>query len=115
MTAIELLCHADERGVALSVQGDRILACGQAEAVGTLKPEIAAHKVEIIALLNERDSLAGRDFTAHGYLCRRCKGIARVAVIDGEITCTFCVLSEAERLVSKREGASSPQDRNETA
>ncbi len=115
MTAAELLYRANERGVTLSVQGGSILARGQEEAIGALKPEIAAHKLEIIALLHERDSLAGRDFTDHGYLCRRCKRIARVAVIGGEITCTFCVLAEAERLATQRKDASSSQDWNETA
>jgi hypothetical protein len=99
VSAADLLRCASERGLALWVRSeDRILIRGQAEVVESLKPQLLAQKPEIIALLRERDPLGGHAFTDHGYLCRRCKGLGPVAVIDGEITCKFCVLAEAERL-----------------
>lgn len=63
-----------------------------------LAAEARAHAHELRTLLREFSILREHAFTDHGYLCRRCKSLGRVAVIGGEIVCTFCVVAEAERI-----------------
>lgn len=92
-------------GVELRPEGETLRYRGQRHAVAEILQDLAAHKRELIALLRARDPLTGPAFTNHGYLCRRCKRLGRVAVIGGEITCTFCILAEAERLARERAGS----------
>lgn len=66
-----------------------------------LAAEARTHAQELRTLLRERVFLGKHAFTDHGYLCRRCKSLARVAVIDGEIVCTFCVVAAAERIAQE--------------
>lgn len=100
MTAIEIVAIVKRAGGSVEAVGsERVRVLAPAEVLtNALKADVVEHKPEIIALLRERDSLASHDFTDHGYLCRRCMGVARVAVIDGEIVCTFCVVAEAKRI-----------------
>ena len=91
-------------GVKLRSEGEMLRYRGKPRAVAEILEGLEAHKREVIALLRERGPLASHDFTDHGYLCRRCKTLGRVAVIGGEITCTFCVVAEAERLALKGNG-----------
>jgi hypothetical protein len=93
-----IIARARMLGVKLRPEGEMLRYRGQRCAVAEILQDLAAHKPELIALLREGDPLVGTAFTIHGYLCRRCKRLGRVAVIGGEIACTFCVVAEAERV-----------------
>jgi hypothetical protein len=66
---------------------------------------IATHKLEIVAALRERGALAEHSSTRGGKVCSRCRRLDRVAVIGGDLVCTFCVVAEAERLALKGVGS----------
>lgn len=104
-TARVIIERARMLGVKLRPDGEMLRYRGQRCAVAEILQDLAVHKPQLIALLRQRDPLVGTAFTNHGYLCRRCKRLGRVAVIGGEITCTFCVLAEAERLACKGAGS----------
>ena len=104
-TARVIIKRARMLGVKLRPDGEMLRYRGRRCAVVEILQGLTAHKPELIALLRERDPIAGHAFTNHGYLCRCCKRLGRVAVIGGEITCTFCVVAEAERLACKGAGS----------
>lgn len=60
MTIVELLHRVSERGVTLSVRGDRLVMRGRADAVEEIKLDLAAHKPEIIEKLRGHASDAER-------------------------------------------------------
>ena len=103
-TARMIIERARGLGIRLRPEGETLRYRGQRPAIAQLFQDLEAHKREIIALLAECDPLAGIAFSNHGYLCRRCKTLGRVAVIGGEITCTFCVIAEAELLTPNSGG-----------
>ena len=54
MSAADIVERAAALGVSLSIEGERIGIEGPARAVATIKPELAAHKPEVMAYLLER-------------------------------------------------------------
>lgn len=100
MSTAEIVDELEARGHKVRLdRADRVVIDPAVE------PEVAARlrprRAEIVALLRGRDPLANAVFTHHSYLCRRCKCLGRVAVISGEITCSFCIVAEAERLATQ--------------
>ena len=62
MTAVELLRRASEEGLTVFVRGfDRIVVRGRADLVEALRPEFAAHKPEIVAVLREHGCSTATD------------------------------------------------------
>lgn len=94
--------RAHDGEVRLEPDGQTLALIRRHRIPDDLAAEARAHAQELRIFLRRSGILGGYTFTAHGYLCRRCKGFGRVAVIGGEITCTFCVVAEAERLAQER-------------
>lgn len=90
--------RAHDGEVRLEPDGQTLALIRRHRIPDDLAAEARAQAQELRALLREHDILREHAFTDHGYLCRRCQSIARVAVIDREIVCTFCVVAEAERI-----------------
>jgi hypothetical protein len=62
LTAVEVLRRASETGLTVFVRGtDRIVVRGRADAIEVLKPELAAHKPEIVAILREHGGMTATD------------------------------------------------------
>jgi hypothetical protein len=62
LTAVEVLRRARETGLTVFVRGtDRIVVRGHVDAIEVLKPELAAHKPEIVAILREHGGMTATD------------------------------------------------------
>lgn len=71
MNAVDVLRRASEAGLTVFAKGiDRIVVRGRADAIEVLKPELAAHRSEIVAVLREHGGMTATDavLTAHRLL-----------------------------------------------
>ncbi|MHB1770096.1 MAG: hypothetical protein ACYCPH_03440 [Minisyncoccota bacterium] len=103
MNVSQILASLEATGHVVRVEGDTLkikpgISAEEAERLRPLKPQI-------VATLRERFALGEHAFTRGGKLCSRCRGLGRVAVVGGDLVCTFCVVSEAERLALKGAGS----------
>ena len=100
MTPVEIIerIRAHDGEVRLEPDGQTLALIRRHRIPDDLAAEARSHAQELRSLLLAVSTLGEHAFTEHGYLCRRCNGIARVAVIAGEIVCTFCVVAEAKRI-----------------
>lgn len=100
MTPVEIIerIRAHDGEVRLEPDGQTLALIRRHRIPDDLAAEARAKAQELRRLLREISGLSEHTFTAHGYLCRRCRGIARVAVIGGEVVCTFCVVAQAKRI-----------------
>lgn len=90
--------RAHDGEVRLEPDGQTLALVHRRRIPDELAAEAKRHAQELRVFLRKSGILGEHVFSAHGCLCPRCKCIARVAVIGGELICTFCVVAEAERI-----------------
>ncbi|ANH72576.1 hypothetical protein ACS15_1265 [Ralstonia insidiosa] len=101
MSVAQILSKAKAMGVRLSLNGDGVKLRGPADSIAALKPELAAHKTEIVAYLRRaaNDAADSSDYpVADGPFMPWCLPMSpeRVAGLLADLRATICKVADIE-------------------
>lgn len=101
MIAARLLHRLGRLGVSVRIDGDELVLNPRSSIDEDILAAVREHGRELRILLRRRQLERTGGFSTASQICERCHRLGRVALIDGSLTCSFCVVNRAEELVHR--------------